>query len=77
MVIEVSDSTLTDDKKVNSQIYAQAGIPTYWIVDIEQSGIFIHSNVKAHSYSNLIELGAVDKVEMLGVEIDIVSLLIS
>lgn len=36
VVIEVSDSSLWYDRTVKSRLYAEAGIPEYWIVNIEE-----------------------------------------
>ncbi len=34
LIIEVADTTLKSDRTVKSQLYAQAGIPEYWIVNL-------------------------------------------
>jgi Uma2 family endonuclease len=34
LVVEVSDSTLDDDRTTKQAMYARAGIPVYWIVNI-------------------------------------------
>ena len=34
LVVEVSDSSLSYDRSVKADLYAEAGIPEYWIVDI-------------------------------------------
>jgi Uma2 family endonuclease len=34
LIVEVSDSTLDSDCNVKGPIYARAGIPTYWIVNL-------------------------------------------
>lgn len=34
LVIEVADSSIRKDKKLKSEIYAEAGAPEYWIIDI-------------------------------------------
>jgi len=36
LVIEVSDSTLRRDRGIKARIYARAGIPTYWILNLEE-----------------------------------------
>ena len=35
LVVEVSDSTLRYDQEVKSKLYAEAGIQTYWIVNLQ------------------------------------------
>jgi Uma2 family endonuclease len=39
LVIEVSDSTLTGDRADKGRIYARAGLPCYWIVNLVDSQI--------------------------------------
>ena len=34
LVIEVADSSLKDDRGIKGRLYAEAGIPEYWIVDV-------------------------------------------
>jgi Uma2 family endonuclease len=43
LVIEVSDSTLRADRKLKARIYARAGIPVYWIVNLVDRQIEILS----------------------------------
>ncbi len=40
LVVEVSESTLRDDLGRKRQVYAAAGVPEYWVVDLE--GELIH-----------------------------------
>jgi Uma2 family endonuclease len=39
LVVEVAVSSLDYDRKVKSRLYAQAGIPEYWVVDVEQRSL--------------------------------------
>lgn len=39
MIIEISDTSLAFDRTVKLAIYAQAGIPEYWVFDITGVGI--------------------------------------
>lgn len=34
LVVEVADTTLQRDRTIKKQLYARAGIPTYWLVDL-------------------------------------------
>ena len=43
LLIEVSDSTLLRDQTVKKRIYARAGIPVYWIVNIPERQIEVYS----------------------------------
>lgn len=43
LVAEVSDSTLAYDRGVKKEIYAEAGIPVYWIVNLVERQIEVYS----------------------------------
>lgn len=34
LIVEVADSSLRKDRGIKSEIYAEAGVPEYWIVDL-------------------------------------------
>ncbi len=50
IVIEVSDSTLEKDREVKHPLYATAGIPEYWIINIVDRQIEIHRQPKNGEY---------------------------
>lgn len=39
LIIEVADSSIDYDREIKIRYYAEAGIPEYWIVDLEQRHI--------------------------------------
>ncbi len=39
LVIEVADTTLANDLGVKARLYARAGIPEYWVVDVQGKAI--------------------------------------
>lgn len=43
LVIEVADSTLDSDRIDKARVYARAGIPTYWIVNLVDRRIEVHT----------------------------------
>lgn len=43
LVVEVADSSLHRDTRVKAPLYAEAGIPTYWLVDL------LHEYVRVYS----------------------------
>jgi Uma2 family endonuclease len=43
MVIEIADATLERDRTIKKCLYACAGIPTYWIVNLVESVIEVYS----------------------------------
>mgnify|MGYP001803523011 CR=1 FL=1 len=42
LIIEVANSTLQYDRKVKGPIYAGAGIPEYWIINLKARKIEVH-----------------------------------
>jgi Uma2 family endonuclease len=45
LVVEVSNSSLEYDLTEKSRIYARAGIPEYWVVDVQNKKIFLFSEI--------------------------------
>ncbi|MGH9847274.1 MAG: Uma2 family endonuclease [Blastocatellia bacterium] len=43
VVVEVADATLLRDRKLKKRLYARAGIPIYWIINLPEKQIEIYS----------------------------------
>jgi Uma2 family endonuclease len=71
LVIEVADSTLRRDRTLKRRLYAAAGIPVYWIVNLVDKQLEVYSHpsgpVKKPDYGERQIFTARDTV---GVEID-------
>jgi len=59
LVVEVADSSLRYDRKVKGPLYAEAGIPEYWIVNVVEGVVEVHTEPLD---------GVYQKVEMIGRE---------
>lgn len=60
LLVEVSESSLAFDKDVKLPLYAQAGIPEIWIIDLEAGTVELHSSVaggEAPPYTNVKRAG--------------------
>ncbi len=70
LVVEVADSSLDDDRN-RSEIYGRAGIPFYWIVNLVDGQVEVHSNPGPSGYQTLDVLapGHVLAVIIDGVEV--------
>jgi Uma2 family endonuclease len=44
LVIEISDSTLAFDRRDKGRIYARAGIPVYWIVNVAERQVEVYTD---------------------------------
>lgn len=61
LVVEVSDSSLALDRASKARIYARAGIPAYWLVNLVDRRVEVHSDptgpAEAPAYRHRAELG--------------------
>jgi len=57
LLIEVSDSTLADDRKVKMPLYAEGGVADYWIINIPEEVIEVYSDLSEGSYRNVRRVG--------------------
>ena len=53
VVIEVSDSTLEYDRKVKVPLYAAAGIPEAWLVNLPEERIEVYSDPSGDEYQTV------------------------
>lgn len=51
LIIEVADSTLKKDRQIKLPIYAEAGIPEYWIVDVKKKQVEIYQQPDGRVYN--------------------------
>ena len=43
LVVEVADASLDRDRSIKKQVYARAGIPVYWIVNLQERRIEVYT----------------------------------
>lgn len=65
LIVEVSDSTLKYDCGEKAQLYAEAGIRDYWVVDVEKERIQVCRNPSADGYGAVQVAGRGDEVRPL------------
>jgi Uma2 family endonuclease len=53
LVIEVSDSTLEFDRKVKVLLYARAGIPETWVVNLKEERIEVYADLAGGAYQTV------------------------
>jgi Uma2 family endonuclease len=54
LIIEVSDSTIAFDSGEKAQLYAHAGIREYWIIDIQETSVIVHSDPSEAGYASVV-----------------------
>ncbi len=50
LVLEVAESTLAKDREIKGRLYAEAGIPDYWIVNLAERVLEIHRRPEGPEY---------------------------
>ncbi|HEX3549525.1 MAG TPA: Uma2 family endonuclease [Candidatus Elarobacter sp.] len=52
-IVEVADSSLPVDAGKKLKIYAEAGIPEYWIVDVPRGAVIVHRDPVGSLYDSI------------------------
>ncbi len=53
LVVEVSDSTYAMDFRIKLPVYATAGVPVYWIVDVNQRRVEVYRRPDGGKYAEV------------------------
>jgi Uma2 family endonuclease len=67
LVIEVADSTLRLDLIRKARIYAQTGVPVYWVIDVNRHVVHVHTDPTEEGYSSVVEHAGGDTLDACGV----------
>lgn len=73
LVVEVADATLRSDLGTKARLYAKAGIPEYWVVDIGEKRLRQHWSAKGEAYADFRETpfgGRIEAVTIEGLTVD-------
>lgn len=72
LVVEVADTTLTSDRTIKASLYASAGIPEYWILNLYERLLEVHhdpapspSQPFGHGYRSILRLTETETVAPL------------
>ncbi|GGM96301.1 hypothetical protein GCM10007092_07350 [Thermus composti] len=69
LVVEVAETSLRYDLEVKLPLYAKAGIPEVWVVDLEGKRVLVHRKPEGGAYREVETLGPGARLSFLGVEI--------
>ena len=53
MLIEVAESSLPKDRRLKRDIYAEAGVPEYWIVDVTSMTVEVYTQPQDGAYAHV------------------------
>jgi Uma2 family endonuclease len=55
LIVEVADSSLRKDRIVKAQLYAEAGIPEYWLINLAEDLVLVHWGPEPKGYREIVE----------------------
>ncbi|WP_394838871.1 Uma2 family endonuclease [Pendulispora rubella] len=53
LIIEVAESSLKDDRTVKARLYAETGVPEYWIVNLIDHVVEVHRQPQGGKYASV------------------------
>lgn len=56
LVVEVSDTTLANDLGRKALLYARAGVPEYWVIDLGEDRCLLHRHAGPDGYGERIDV---------------------
>lgn len=66
LVIEVSDTTLAFDRSRKAELYAHAGVPEYWVLDLNRRLLIVHSGTDGVEYRRILVHSPEDSIAFPG-----------
>ena len=69
LVVEVAQSSLRVDLGFKAPLYASAGIPEYWVLDLDYDRLIVHRDPCGDGYGACFELGADEEVTASALEL--------
>ena len=64
LLIEVAESSLSYDRSTKLRLYAEAGIPEYWVVDCAAESITVHHTPDADGYRDVSRIAGAGTVSL-------------
>ena len=64
LLIEVADSSLAYDRTTKMRLYAEAGIPEYWVVDCAAEAIEIHRSPNREGYQDVTRVAGTGRLAL-------------
>ena len=57
LLVEVSSTSLRKDLLRKARIYASAGVPEYWVIDVQRDAVHVHRDPAGDGYVSVEEVG--------------------
>jgi Uma2 family endonuclease len=65
LLVEVADASLRKDRGIKTALYAAAGIPEFWLVNVPDHVVEVHRHPSAGRYSEIRQVGKDGYLEAL------------
>jgi Uma2 family endonuclease len=65
LIIEVALESLRKDRRLKSELYARAGVPEYWIVNLVENVVEIYTDPRDGAYENMRTVGSDGKIRLV------------
>ena len=77
-LIEISKKTLKKDLEQKIVTYARNGIPEYWVIDLVNQKLFVHTQLQDSKYLKVVEYktGIVTSLAFPNIQIDLAQILL-
>lgn len=69
LVIEVAHETLQLDLVRKPRIYAAAGVPVYWVIDVASEAVRVHTDPTPQGYATMTQCGSDEPLDACGVTV--------
>jgi Uma2 family endonuclease len=53
LIIEIADSSLDYDRTIKAGLYAETGVPEYWVADINNNCVWVYTELQEKSYRSI------------------------
>ncbi|WP_230842451.1 Uma2 family endonuclease [Gloeobacter morelensis] len=71
LVVEVADSSLGFDLGAKAAAYARAGVPTYWVLDVQGRALHVHEEASSDgSWQSIRVLSGLDNTGLPNVTVN-------
>jgi Uma2 family endonuclease len=65
LIVEVADSSLAYDRSTKLRLYAEAGIPEYWVVDGTAEAVEVHRGPGPEGYRDISRIAGMATLSLL------------
>lgn len=71
LLIEVADTSIGKDINIKIPLYAEAGIPEVWIIDVNQDQVLQYTSIKDNSYRHQLSMGREEMISATKLSLEV------